>query len=149
MPELAGGAYDAWLGLGLAEGRDRLCVERVGINVRIDRLPDGSFAADEPVSEGAPAAYFSQLPVAAVARAIEEAGVPARVSNTAGTYICNEVMYAVQHHLALAGRELPSGFIHLPYLLEQLAGKPEGTAALPLEAQLRGVRAAIDFLREL
>jgi pyroglutamyl-peptidase len=75
--------------------------------------------------------------------------VPAQVSNSAGTYICNELTYVVQHHLATTGRDLPSGFIHLPFLPEQAATKPPGTPSMAIETQLLGVRAAIEWLREL
>ncbi len=145
IPALASGAHDAWLGLGEAGGRAPLSVERVGINV----LVDGRGAAEQTVIEGGPAAYFSRLPVAEVAAAIARAGVPAQVSNTAGTYICNEVIYVVQHHLAEQERELPSGFIHLPFLPEQVLAKPPGTPSMALATQVAGVRAAIECIRSL
>jgi pyroglutamyl-peptidase len=128
LPALEAGDYDAWLGLGEAGGRPFLSVERVGINVLID----GRGAEEQSLVEGGPAAYFSRLPVAGIAAAIARAGVPAQVSNSAGTYICNEVTYVVQHHLASAGRDLPSGFIHLPFLPEQAANKPPATPSMAL-----------------
>lgn len=142
IPALETGAYDAWLGLGEAGGRPHLSVERLGINVLID----GRGAPEQTIVEGGPAAYFSRLPVAEVARAITAAGVPAQVSNTAGTYICNEVTYVVQHHLATRGPDLPSGFIHLPFLPEQALTKPPGTPSMALETQVSGVRAAIEYM---
>jgi pyroglutamyl-peptidase len=145
LPALDAGGYDAWLGLGEAGGRPHLSVERVGINVLID----GRGAEEQTLVEGGPAAYFSRLPVAAVAAAISKAGVPAQVSNTAGTYICNEVTYVVQHHLAEVGSDLPSGFIHLPFLPEQVIGKPPATPSMALETQVLGVRAAIECLRTI
>ena len=106
----------------------------------------------EGLVDGAPAAYFARWPVADVARHIVEAGVPAAVSNTAGTYICNEVTYAVLHYLATSPRwsrrEPTAGFLHLPYLPAQAAPKREGTPSMSLETQLRGVGAAIEFTRE-
>lgn len=143
------GGYDAWLGLGQAGGRPQLSVERVGVNLVIDR--DGASAAVEerPLVEGGPAAYFATLPVRELAQRMTAAGAPAAVSNDAGTYICNEVLYVMQHHLATAGREPPSGFVHLPYLPQQLAGKPPGTPSMALETQTLGVRAAVEFMREL
>ncbi|MFN8638876.1 MAG: pyroglutamyl-peptidase I [Dehalococcoidia bacterium] len=142
LPALDAGEFDAWLGLGEAGGRAPLSVERVGINVLID----GRGAEEQALVEGGPAAYFSRLPVADVARAIAMAGVPAQVSNTAGTYICNEVTYVVQHHLATTGRDLPSGFIHLPFLPEQVTNKPPATPSMGLATQVFGVRAAIEWL---
>lgn len=145
LPVLARADHDAWLGLGEAGGRPFLSVERVGINVLID----GRGAPEQPLVDGGPAAYFSRLPVTEVAAAIGAAGVPAQVSNTAGTYICNEVTYVVQHHLATTGRDLPSGFIHLPFLPVQAATKPPGTPSMALETQVTGVRAAIESIRGL
>jgi pyroglutamyl-peptidase len=145
LPALDGGDFAAWLGLGEAGGRAVLSVERLGINVLID----GRGAEEQPLVEDGPAAYFSRLPVAAVAAAIVRGGVPAQVSNSAGTYICNEVTYVVQHHLAGAGRDIPSGFIHLPFLPEQAASKPPGTPSMALGTQVAGVRAAIECLREI
>lgn len=145
VPAIEAGDYDAWLGLGEAGGRAPLSVERVGINVLID----GRGAAEQALVEDGPAAYFSKLPVAKVAAAITKAGVPAQVSNSAGTYICNEVTYVVQHHLATRGRDLPSGFIHLPFLPEQASTKPPGTPSMALETQVVGVRAAIEYIRSL
>lgn len=142
LPALDAGDYDGWLGLGEAGGRAPLSVERVGINVLID----GRGAPEQLLVDGGPAAYFSRLPVAEVAAAILRVGVPAQVSNTAGTYICNEVTYVVQHHLASRGRDIPSGFIHLPFLPEQASTKPPGTPSMALETQVLGVRAAIEFM---
>lgn len=142
-------AQDAWLGLGEAGGRAQLSVERVGINVLLDRGPESSTPEEQALVEGGPAAYFSQLPVQDLAARINAAGAPALLSNSAGTYICNEVTYVVQHHLATTGRTMPSGFIHLPYLPEQIPGKRPGVPSMALETQVRGVRAAIECIREL
>ncbi|MEE8336778.1 MAG: pyroglutamyl-peptidase I, partial [Dehalococcoidia bacterium] len=152
VPALEGGDFDGWLGLGQAGGRAHLSVERLGINVLARRETSdeaGSAASEERLGEDGPAAYFSRLPVVRLAEHITAAGTPAAVSNSAGTYICNELIYVVQHHLASAGRELPSGFIHLPYLPEQLADKPPATPSMALETQLLGVRAAVEFVRDL
>jgi pyroglutamyl-peptidase len=149
IPAIEGGDIDAWLGLGQASGRPQLSVERVGINMLVTRDEEGGASNEQLLVDEGPAAYFSQLPVVQLARHINDAGAPAVVSNSAGTYICNEVTYVVQHHLASAGRELPSGFIHLPYLPEQTAGKPLATPSMALATQLLGVRAAIEFVRDL
>ena len=147
----AGGAFDAWLGLGQAGGRPQLSVERVGINLLVER--DGATAAleERALVDGGPAAYLSRLPVRELAEHMAARGVPTAVSNSAGTYVCNEVTYVMQHHLASAGggRDVPGGFIHLPYLPQQVAGKPPGTPSMALETQVLGVRAAVEFLREL
>jgi pyroglutamyl-peptidase len=111
-PAFDAGDYDAWLGLGQAGARTALSVERVGINVLIDRDEETAAVQERAIVEGGPAGYFSQWPVHDLARHIADAGVPAVVSNTVGTYICNEVTYAMQHHLAGRGLHRPSGFIH-------------------------------------
>ena len=148
-PAFASGGFDAWLGLGEAGGRARLSVERLGINLLVDHDGSGNVLPERPVVEGGPAAYFSRLPVRELAERITAAGAPAEVSNTAGTYICNEVTYATQHQLAVANLDLPSGFIHLPYLPQQVLNKPSSTRSIALEVQVRGVRAAVEFVREL
>ncbi|MPZ99043.1 MAG: pyroglutamyl-peptidase I [Dehalococcoidia bacterium] len=153
VPAFEAGGFDAWLGVGQAGGRAALSVERVGINLLIDRgqrLPDETAGSEEQtLVEGGPAAYFSRLPVVALARRMTEAGAPSAVSNTAGAYICNEALYAMRHHLTSTGRDVPSGFIHLPYLPEQVADKPSATPSMALETQVLGVRVAIEVMREL
>ncbi len=148
IPAFEGGEFEAWLGLGEAGGRALLSVERVGINVLIDRGPESPDHGEQTLVEGGPAAYFSRLPVAALAEAMTADGAPSAVSNTAGTYICNELTYAMQHHLKTTGRDIPSGFIHLPYLPEQVTERP-GVPSMDLETQLLGVRTAIEFIRDL
>ncbi len=151
LPAL-GGDVDAWLGLGQAGGRAHLSLERVGINLLVDRgeaRPDESAGpVEQALVDDGPAAYFARLPVGEIAARMSAAGAPTAVSNTAGAYICNEVLYVVQHHLAMTGRDLPSGFIHLPYLPEQVAGKPPGTASMALATQVVGVRAAAAAIAE-
>lgn len=141
-------SHDAWLGLGEAGGRAHLSVERVGINVFVDgSLPVGE-REELTIRAGGPDAYFARLPLQQMAGEMREAGAPSAVSNTAGTYCCNESLYTVQHHLAETGGDMPSGFIHLPYLPEQVAAKPPGTPSMALETQVLGVRAAIEVMRE-
>jgi pyroglutamyl-peptidase len=148
IPSFEAGSFDAWLGTGEAGGRAPLSVERVGINLLVDRGPESAFDGEQALVEDGPAAYFSRLPVGDLAAAIEVAGAPSVVSNSAGTYICNEVTYAMQHHLETAGRDVPSGFVHLPYLPEQVTERP-GVPSMALETQVLGVRAAIEFIRDL
>ena len=130
--------------LGQAGGRSRLSVERVAINVDDARAPDnaGQQPVDEPIAENGPPAYFATLPVKAMVAAIRRAGVPAELSNTAGTYVCNHLMYGVLHYLAASGRRARAGFIHVPYAEEQVLDKA-GAASMSLEAMARGVEAAI------
>ena len=141
-------SHDAWLGLGEAGRRAHLSVERVGINVFVDSSLPVAQREELPIRERGPDAYFARFPLHEMAARMREAGAPSAVSNTAGTYCCNESIYTVQHHLAETGGDMPSGFIHVPYLPEQVADKPVGTPSMALETQLIGVRAAIDVIRE-
>ena len=113
------------LAVGQAGGRTDITIERVAINVDDARIPDnqGQQPVDEPIVAGGPAAYFSTLPIKAMVSSMREAGIPASVSQTAGTYVCNHVMYGLLHRLS-GQREAKGGFIHIPYLPEQAAAHP-------------------------
>ncbi|AGE17028.1 pyroglutamyl-peptidase I [Serratia marcescens] len=113
------------LAVGQAGGRTDITIERVAINVDDARIPDnqGQQPVDEPIVAGGPAAYFSTLPIKAMVSSMREAGIPASVSQTAGTYVCNHVMYGLLHRLS-GQREVKGGFIHIPYLPEQAAAHP-------------------------
>ncbi|MFY3383095.1 pyroglutamyl-peptidase I [Paracidovorax sp. MALMAid1276] len=127
--------------LGQAGGRGALSLERVGININDARIADnqGHQPIDTPVVPDGPAAYFATLPIKAMARAVQQAGVPGEVSQTAGTFVCNHVMYGLLH--LLAGGAGPAGarggFMHVPWLPRQ------GTPGLPLRDMVRGVHAAL------
>lgn len=131
------------LSLGQAGGRSAMTVERIGINLDDARIKDngGRQPIDEAINPTGPAAYFATVPIKAMVAAMREAGVPAEVSNTAGTYVCNHVLYGL---LDLLARELPAsrgGFIHLPYLKEQVVDKPD-MPAMDLEDMVKGLTAA-------
>ncbi len=131
------------LALGLAAGRGEISVERVAINVDDARIPDnaGAQPVDAPVVEGGPAAWFSTLPVKAIVAALRHAGLPAAVSQTAGTFVCNHVFYGLQHRLAGSG--VRSGFVHVPLLDVQAHDHP-GLPTLALQEIVRGVRIALE-----
>lgn len=133
------------ISLGLAGGRSEITPERVAINIDDARIPDnaGRQPVDAAVVEHAPAAYFSTLPIKAMVRNLRDQGIPAAVSNTAGTFVCNHVFYALMHRLARrAAPGVRGGFIHLPALPEQAARQP-GMPSMALETQVQGLRAAI------
>ncbi len=136
---------DAVLCLGQAAGRAALTPERVAINLRDASLPDnaGNQPEDEPIVSGGPAAYFSTLPVKAMVRAIRETGLPAAVSHSAGTFVCNDLLYTLLFSLSEEGASIPAGFLHLPCLPEQAARREDGTPSLPLCDLARGVEAAL------
>jgi pyroglutamyl-peptidase len=141
--------------LGQAGGRAHLSVERVAINIDDARIADnsGERPIDEPVAASGPPAYFATLPVKAMAAAMRSAGVPAQVSNSAGTFVCNHLMYGVLHYLAAgdsaqldAGGALSpkvrAGFIHVPYSEEQVLDK-SAIPAMAIATMARGIEAAI------
>jgi pyroglutamyl-peptidase len=131
---------DIVLGLGLAGGRSALSLERVAINVDDARIADnaGERPIDAPVVRGGPAAYFATLPIKAAAAALRAAGLPAMISNTAGTFVCNHVFYATLHHAATRRPQMRAGFLHLPYLPQQ-AAVHDGAPSMALDDIARGV----------
>jgi pyroglutamyl-peptidase len=138
---------DIVLALGQAEGRCDLSVERIAINVMDARIPDnaGAQPIDVPVIAGGPASYFSTLPIKSLVAGLRASGFPASVSQTAGTFVCNQVFYALQH--TLAGQGVHSGFVHLPLLPEQAAHWPgPSLPSWPLSLQLAAVKQALDLL---
>lgn len=139
---------DAVLCVGLAAGRAALTPERVAINVRDARIPDnaGYQPVDEPVDNAGPAAYFATLPIREMVKAIEDAGIPATVSNTAGTFCCNDVMYGLLSYLEDTTPEVMGGFIHVPCIPEQLPRFAEGTPALALAEIVKGLEAALSAI---
>jgi len=130
--------------LGQAGGRAHLSVERVAINLDDARVADnaGARPIDEPIASQGPPAYFATLPIKAMVEGMRAAGVPAEVSNSAGTYVCNHLMYGVLHFLAGSGRQARAGFIHVPYCEEQVLDKP-AIAAMSLATMVKGVESAI------
>ena len=132
--------------LGQAGGRAEISLERAAINVDDARIPDnlGRQPIDAAVVPDGPAAYFSTLPIKALARDLRAAGVAAAVSNTAGTFVCNHVFYALMHRLATAPAlaHARGGFVHVPYTPEQVAQRP-GVPAMALGTQVEGIRQAL------
>jgi pyroglutamyl-peptidase len=138
---------DIVLALGQAEGRCDLSVERIAINVMDARIPDnaGAQPIDVPVIAGGPASYFSTLPIKSLVAGLRASGFPASVSQTAGTFVCNQVFYAQQH--TLAGQGVHSGFVHLPLLPEQAAHWPgPSLPSWPVGLQIAAVKQALDLL---
>ena len=135
---------DVVLSVGQAGGRSALTPERIAINLDDGRIPDnaGFQPVDQPIQPNGPAAYFTQLPMKAMAQAIRQAGLPSHVSTTAGTYVCNHIMYEVQHLRATEFPQLQAGFIHIPFLPEQVVQR-SGVPSLSLTDDVRGLTAAI------
>lgn len=140
---------DAVICVGQAGGRSAVTPERVAINLMDAGIPDneGQMPVDEPVVPGGENALFSTLPVKKITRAIEKAGVPAQLSNTAGTFVCNQLLYGVLHYCREHCPETRACFIHLPYLPEQTEKKP-GVPSLPLEQMVTALEAALACIAE-
>ncbi len=128
--------------VGQAGGRAEITPERVAINVDDARIADnaGARPIDVPVVRGAPAAYWSTLPIKAIVAALRGRGVPANVSQTAGTFVCNHVFYGLMRTLARRSG-VRGGFVHVPFLPEQA---PRGQASLPLETMIEAVALAVE-----
>jgi pyroglutamyl-peptidase len=136
---------DIVIALGLAGGRVDFSLERVAINVDDARIPDNADdqPIDRPSAQGGPAAYFTTLPIKAILRRVRAAGIPASVSNSAGTFVCNHTFY-VARHLAETGRHtFRAGFIHVPYLPEQAARHP-GVASMSVDTLVAALKIAIE-----
>jgi pyroglutamyl-peptidase len=129
--------------VGLAGGRAQLSLERIAINVDDARIPDnaGQQPVDAPIIEGGPAAYFSTLPLKAMLLALRESGIPAEVSQSAGTYVCNHVFYGLMHALRTRPA-VRAGFVHIPYAPEQAARHP-GAPSLATDTVVKGLRRAL------
>lgn len=131
--------------VGQAGGRAQLSIERVAINVDDARIADnlGARPIDEPVVAGGPAAYFASLPIKAVRAALHRDAIPAEISQTAGTYVCNHVFYGLMHELHLRGDpRVRGGFIHIPYSPAQ-AARHAGAPSLDTDTVVRALRATI------
>ena len=128
---------DVVISVGMAGGRDAVTPERIAVNIRDARIPDnaGNQPRGEFVAPEGPAAYFATIPVERMAQAIRDREIRATVSNSAGAYVCNDVMYSLLH--AFAGTAVRCGFIHVPYIPEQ------GSPSMELEQIVAALTAAI------
>lgn len=133
---------DLVLCIGQAGGRPDLSIERVAINIDDARIPDnqGNQPIDKPIIQSGPVAYWSSLPIKAIVKHLRDAGLPASISQTAGTYVCNHVFYGLMHEIQHS--HIRGGFIHIPFLPEQTKDRPT-TASLSLDEMVRGIEIAI------
>ncbi|HEY9107658.1 MAG TPA: pyroglutamyl-peptidase I [Roseateles sp.] len=129
--------------LGQASGRSEISIERIAVNLIDARIPDnaGERPLDVPVLAGAPAGYFSTLPIKAMRDTLRAAGHPAGLSLSAGAFVCNQIFFELQHRLA--GQGVKSGFIHLPALPEQAARAQPSVPSMALAAQVDAIRLAL------
>jgi pyroglutamyl-peptidase len=144
-PLLAAPGLVAVVHLGLAGGRARVSLERVAANVMDYSRPDahGQVLRDVPCVPDGPAAYFSTLPLREMLAALTAEGIPAAISNTAGTYLCNDISYTTLHALARRGLTIPAGFIHLPFLPSMVAAHGLEEPSMDLSVMARAVEVAL------
>ena len=136
---------DVVICLGQAEGRTHITPERIAINLDDARLADneGVIRNDVPIVVGGPVAYESTLPIKEFVKAINDAGVPAAVSLSAGAFLCNHVFYVAQDHFK--GTKVRSGFVHVP-LMDEQAGEFPGLPTMPLDQMVKAVRTMLEVL---
>jgi pyroglutamyl-peptidase len=137
---------DVVIAVGQAGGRPEISVERVAINVDDAAIRDngGGQPVDAAIAPDGPAAYFSSLPIKAIVRALRERGLVAGVSQTAGTFVCNHVFYGLMHHAARQALTIKAGFIHVPFLPEQAAARPDAPPSMALEDIIAGIKLAVE-----
>lgn len=137
---------DAVLSVGQAGGRPGITMERIAINVDDARIPDNisQQPIDETIQTEGEAAYFTTLPIKRIVKAIREAEISAEVSNSAGTFVCNHIMYQSLFAATKADKPFKAGFMHIPFIPEQTTDKP----SLPLEESTRALQIAIETIRD-
>ena len=138
---------DVVLALGQAGGRSKISLERVAINLNDARMPDnaGQQPIDTCVCEGAPDAYFSRLPIKRLFKALSEDAIPVEVGKSAGTYVCNHLMFGLLDRIEHRYPNMQGGFIHVPYLPEQ---SPLQMPSLSLDVMLRAIEKCIEVCVE-
>jgi len=139
---------DAVLCVGQAGGRFEVTPERVAINVDDARIPDneGNQPIDKPIYEDGEPAYFATLPVKAMVEAIRKEGVPSSLSNSAGTFVCNHIMYGVLYEIAKMNKEIRAGFVHVPFIPQQVVGRPSPAPSLSIADITRALEAAVSAI---
>lgn len=140
---------DAVICVGQAGGRFDFNVERIAINVDDARIPDneGKQPIDEKIFEDGENAYFATLPIKAMVEEARKAGVPASVSNTAGTFVCNHMMYSLLYYLSRNNLNIRGGFIHVPYIAQQVIGK-KNMPFMEVTTITKGLEASIRALKD-
>lgn len=139
---------DAVICAGQAGGRVGITIERVAINC--DDAPsfadnEGNQPVDKKIATDGPDAYFTTLPIKAMVRDLREAGVPAAVSNSAGTFVCNHIMYGLLHHNSMRQNPMAAGFVHIPFSPAQAAAKPNAPS-MPLDLVVKGLETLVKTL---
>ena len=140
---------DAVLCLGQAGGRFAITPERVAININDVAIPDneGNQPQSAPIMEDGENAYFSSLPIHAMVQAIRAIGLPASISNTAGTFVCNQLMYGILHHIQKHyPNEMAGGFMHVPFIPAQVVNRQSPAPSMALEDIVKGIIVAVEAI---
>lgn len=133
------------INVGQAGGRTCITPEKVAINLNDFNILDneGNKCINERIREDAPDGYFATLPINAIVEDLKKNNIPAKVSYTAGTFVCNHVMFGVLDYIKVNNLNIKSGFVHIPYIYEQVVDKPNN-AAMSLESVVKGLRVCIE-----
>ncbi|MDR2078497.1 MAG: pyroglutamyl-peptidase I [Treponema sp.] len=140
---------DVVLCVGQAGGRFDITPERVAINVDDARIPDNE--GNQPVGpiyEDGEAAYFATLPIKAMVKKIREAGLPSSISNSAGTFVCNHIMYGLLYHIARSFPRIKGGFVHVPFIPEQVVNRPAPAPYMALADIVKALGEAVKAIGE-
>lgn len=149
VEEMRAWVPDAVICVGLADGRSEITPERVAVNAMDETIPDneGVFPHGDPIDPDGPAAYMTRLPIHRITQRLREAGIPAKISNTAGVYVCNNLMYGLLRAIAEEPlfRDVKGGFIHVPATKE--LEPAEDVPVLPMETLVQALRIAVETLK--
>ena len=139
---------DAVMCVGQAGGYSAIAVEKIAVNLAEARIPDNENQqpSDEAIVEGAPLAYFATLPVKAMVQAIKDNGIPAKVTYSAGTFVCNDIMYRLLHMTAQKFPKIRGGFVHVPFDTAQVVGRPDGTPSMPITTIAKSLEYALEAI---
>lgn len=141
---------DAVLAVGQAGGRASITVEFVGINWRKASIPDnaGNVPKGEKIKTDGEDGYFSNLPVQKIVENIVKSGIPAHISYTAGTYVCNELLYNLMYNINKTSKSRKAGFIHLPFIPDQVLDKSSDMPSMDIDNMVEGLKIAIETIKE-
>jgi pyroglutamyl-peptidase len=139
---------DAVLCIGQAGGRSCISIERIGINLREASIPDndGNKPIDEKIKDDGQNAYFATLPIKAMVDNVRKNGIPSHLSYTAGSYVCNDLMYSLLYILDKKYHHIKGGFIHVPFATEQVANKANNISSMPVQTIAKGLEYAIEAI---
>lgn len=138
---------DFVLNIGQAGGRTGISIERVAININDARIPDNlnQQPIDEKIDETGQNAYFASIPIKNIVKAIKNKKIPAAVSDSAGTYVCNHLMYGILNYIYKNNLNIKAGFIHIPYLFQQVIDKPN-MPGMDIDTMVTAIETAVEII---